>query len=79
MTGAPVPAGAEAVIMQEQAEISDAGVRFTAEVQAGQNIRLAGKIFARVPGFYLRVSDWALRSCRCWPRSASPRCRWYVS
>jgi molybdopterin molybdotransferase len=43
MTGAPVPAGAEAVIMQEQAEISDAGVRFTAEVQAGQNIRLAGE------------------------------------
>ncbi|HEJ7943882.1 TPA: molybdopterin molybdotransferase MoeA [Serratia liquefaciens] len=43
MTGAPVPAGAEAVIMQEQAEVGDAGVRFTAEVQAGQNIRLAGE------------------------------------
>ncbi|CAI1541081.1 Molybdopterin molybdenumtransferase [Serratia quinivorans] len=43
MTGAPVPVGTEAVIMQEQAELSDAGVRFTAEVQAGQNIRLAGE------------------------------------
>ncbi len=43
MTGAPIPVGAEAVIMQEQAEVSDAGVRFTAEVQAGQNIRLAGE------------------------------------
>lgn len=43
MTGAPVPAGAEAVIMQEQAEVGDAGVRFTTEVQAGQNIRLAGE------------------------------------
>ncbi|WBL72050.1 molybdopterin molybdotransferase MoeA [Serratia liquefaciens] len=43
MTGAPIPAGAEAVIMQEQAEVGDAGVRFTAEVQAGQNIRLAGE------------------------------------
>lgn len=43
MTGAPIPAGTEAVIMQEQAEVSDAGVRFTAAVQAGQNIRLAGE------------------------------------
>ncbi|MDU8418634.1 molybdopterin molybdenumtransferase MoeA, partial [Pseudomonas syringae] len=39
MTGAPVPAGADAVIMQEQAEVSDAGVRFTATAQKGQNIR----------------------------------------
>ncbi|MCI1677042.1 MAG: molybdopterin molybdotransferase MoeA [Ewingella americana] len=42
MTGAPVPQGADAVIMQEQAEVSDAGVRFTAQVQPGQNIRLIG-------------------------------------
>ncbi|AHG21801.1 molybdopterin biosynthesis protein MoeA [Chania multitudinisentens RB-25] len=43
MTGAPIPAGAEAVIMQEQAEVNEAGVRFNAQVQAGQNIRLAGE------------------------------------
>ncbi|BFO09196.1 Molybdopterin molybdenumtransferase [Serratia rubidaea] len=43
MTGAPVPAGAEAVIMQEQAEVTDDGVRFNAVVHAGQNIRLAGE------------------------------------
>lgn len=43
MTGAPIPAGAEAVIMQEQAEVSDAGVRFNTAVRAGQNIRLAGE------------------------------------
>ncbi|GAA3883911.1 molybdopterin molybdotransferase MoeA [Gibbsiella dentisursi] len=43
MTGAPIPAGTEAVIMQEQAEISDAGVRFTGQAVAGQNIRLAGE------------------------------------
>ncbi|MHD0457738.1 molybdopterin molybdotransferase MoeA [Serratia marcescens] len=43
MTGAPIPAGAEAVVMQEQAEVSDQGVRFTAPVEAGQNIRLAGE------------------------------------
>ncbi|MBH1928399.1 molybdopterin molybdotransferase MoeA [Serratia rubidaea] len=43
MTGAPVPAGAEAVIMQEQAEVTDDGMRFNAVVHAGQNIRLAGE------------------------------------
>ncbi|AEF44651.1 molybdenum cofactor synthesis domain protein [Serratia sp. AS12] len=43
MTGAPIPTGAEAVIMQEQAEVNDAGVRFNAAVRAGQNIRLAGE------------------------------------
>lgn len=43
MTGAPIPAGADAVIMQEQAEVTEAGVRFNASVSAGQNIRLAGE------------------------------------
>lgn len=42
MTGAPVPEGADAVVMQEQAEVSDAGVRFTHAVTSGQNIRLTG-------------------------------------
>lgn len=43
MTGAPIPEGAEAVIMQEQAEVSEQGVRFNAPVHIGQNIRLAGE------------------------------------
>lgn len=43
MTGAPIPAGTDAVIMQEQAEVSEDGVRFNAPVKAGQNIRLAGE------------------------------------
>lgn len=47
MTGAPIPAGAEAVIMQEQAEVTEAGVRFNAAVTAGQNIRLAGEDILR--------------------------------
>ena len=47
MTGAPIPAGADAVVMQEQAEVSDRGVRFTAPVEAGQNIRLAGEDIRR--------------------------------
>ncbi|MBL5859107.1 molybdopterin molybdotransferase MoeA [Serratia fonticola] len=47
MTGAPIPAGADAVIMQEQAEVTEAGVRFNAPVIAGQNIRLAGEDILR--------------------------------
>lgn len=43
MTGAPVPAGCDAVVMQEETEQSDAGVRFTREVRAGQNIRRLGE------------------------------------
>ncbi|AKJ41995.1 molybdopterin molybdotransferase MoeA [Pragia fontium] len=43
MTGAPVPAGAEAVIMQEQAEVLENGIRFSTMPKAGQNIRLAGE------------------------------------
>ncbi|QLK60569.1 molybdopterin molybdotransferase MoeA [Enterobacteriaceae bacterium Kacie_13] len=42
MTGAPVPEGADAVVMQEQADVSDTGVRFTHTVVSGQNIRLTG-------------------------------------
>ncbi|AFR02918.1 molybdopterin biosynthesis protein MoeA [Pectobacterium carotovorum subsp. carotovorum PCC21] len=43
MTGAPIPAGADAVIMQEQADVSEGGIRFPHEVKPGQNIRLAGE------------------------------------
>ncbi|QBH96697.1 molybdopterin molybdotransferase [Limnobaculum zhutongyuii] len=43
MTGAPIPAGTDAVIMQEQTEVQENGVRFTAMPKAGQNIRLAGE------------------------------------
>lgn len=43
MTGAPIPAGCEAVVMQEQTEQTDDGVRFTAGVRGGQNIRRRGE------------------------------------
>ncbi|GAA0487707.1 molybdopterin molybdotransferase MoeA [Tatumella punctata] len=43
MTGAPVPAGTDAVVMQEQANSSEQGITFTAEVVAGQNIRRTGE------------------------------------
>lgn len=42
MTGAPVPPGTEAVIMQEQAELTGDRVRFTAPAKPGQNIRRIG-------------------------------------
>ncbi|MXG37202.1 molybdopterin molybdotransferase, partial [Escherichia coli] len=43
MTGAPIPAGCNAVVMQEETEQTDDGVRFTANVKAGQNIRRTGE------------------------------------
>lgn len=43
MTGAPVPAGCEAVVMQEQTEQQGDAVAIVAEVNAGQNIRRAGE------------------------------------
>ncbi|CNE77435.1 molybdopterin biosynthesis protein MoeA [Yersinia rohdei] len=43
MTGAPIPDGADAVIMQEQATVNEQGVIFSGHVHVGQNIRLAGE------------------------------------
>jgi len=44
MTGALVPAGTDAVIMQEQAEISEHGkIRIEADHRVGENIRQAGE------------------------------------
>ncbi|HHC4734978.1 TPA: molybdopterin molybdotransferase MoeA [Escherichia albertii] len=43
MTGAPVPEGCEAVVMQEQTEQTEEGIRFTADICHGQNIRRRGE------------------------------------
>ena len=43
MTGAPIPAGCDAVVMQEQTEQRDSGIVITAPVQAAQNIRRIGE------------------------------------
>ncbi|MCD6485988.1 MAG: molybdopterin molybdotransferase MoeA [Syntrophobacterales bacterium] len=43
MTGAPVPEGADAVVMVEETKSDDAGVRIYAEAAEGQNIRYAGE------------------------------------
>lgn len=42
-TGAPIPVGADAVVMQEEAVEDQQGVRFTAVVRPGQNIRPRGQ------------------------------------
>ncbi|MCL0523953.1 molybdopterin molybdotransferase MoeA [Klebsiella pneumoniae] len=46
MTGAPVPEGCDAVVMQEETEQTEAGVRFIAPVKAGQHIRRRGEDIA---------------------------------
>jgi len=44
MTGALIPAGTDAVVMQEQVEISDDGkIRIDSDHHSGENIRLAGE------------------------------------
>ena len=43
MTGAPIPAGCDAVVMQEQTEQQGDAIRITAEVRPGQNIRRTGE------------------------------------
>jgi len=48
MTGAPIPPGADTVIMQEQVELlNDNKVRITGAHRRGQNVRLAGEDIAK--------------------------------
>lgn len=42
-TGAPIPPGANAVVMQENARVVDGGVEVTGEVRRGDNIRPRGQ------------------------------------
>src|SRR6185369_3496103 len=62
-TGAQIPAGADAVVMQEQCSVVDGGVRIDAAVRVGQSIRRRGEDVergARVLGAGIRVSPQAL-------------------
>lgn len=43
MTGASIPTGADTVIMQEEADITDDGILFIKSPIKGQNVRLAGE------------------------------------
>lgn len=46
-TGAPVPAGADTVVMQEDVRIEGGAVVLPAEIEPGANLRLAGEDVAR--------------------------------
>jgi molybdopterin molybdotransferase len=46
MTGAPIPAGADTVIMQEKTEVAGERVRIGADNKPGQNVRCAGEDLA---------------------------------
>jgi molybdopterin molybdotransferase len=46
-TGAPVPAGCDAVVMQEQVEVHGDQILFEAAVKPGQNVRAAGEDITR--------------------------------
>ena len=45
-TGAPIPPGADAVVMQERTEVVEGGVRFQHQPKPGENIRRAGEDIA---------------------------------
>ncbi len=63
MTGAPMPAGTDTVVMQEQAEkLDDGRVRLDSRHRRGQNVRHAGEDIARgsrvfAAGRLLRAAD----------------------
>lgn len=64
-TGAPIPSGADAVIMQEDASAQDGGIVFNTLVKSGQNIRKCGEDIALgatilQSGQKLRPQDLAL-------------------
>lgn len=64
-TGAPIPLGADAVVMQEMAELSAQGVVFSACPLPGENIRRCGEDIAAdavilQPGTKLRPQDLSL-------------------
>lgn len=64
-TGAPLPEGADAVVMQEQTRVKDGQVCFEAAVNPGENIRRAGEDIAindeiLVSGTRLRAQEMGL-------------------
>ena len=78
MTGAPMPAGADAVVMVEDTEAADDGARCAStrrsrpatHVRARRRRRRAGR-----RGVRRRAPCSARRTSACWPASASPTCR----
>ncbi len=72
-TGAPIPEGADAVVMQEHCEATDEGVRFAQAARPGDNIRRVGEDMQRgqvilTAGTRLRPQDLALAAAAGLPR-----------
>ena len=79
-TGAQVPAGADAVVMQELCSAVDGGVRIDAAVRVGQAIRRRGedvergaRVLAAGSACRRRRSEWRRRSARRRCRSLAGR------
>lgn len=65
MTGAPLPAGANAVVMREETRETDSGVEILTQVRPGENIRRAGSDVARGEtvlraGTVIKAASWAM-------------------
>ncbi|MBT8150680.1 MAG: molybdopterin molybdotransferase MoeA, partial [Gammaproteobacteria bacterium] len=86
-TGAMLPAGADTVVMQEQAQLVEDGVVFTAEVKRGANVRCAGEDFRQgerlaEQGETLRpasIGRLAAAGCGQLPCYARPRVAFFSS
>ena len=64
-TGAPLPPGADSVVMQEECKEGEMGMRFTHPIKRGQHVRRQGEVFREgdilLPaGRRLRVADAGL-------------------
>lgn len=72
-TGAPIPPGADAVVMQERCQVDEGGVVFQQVPRVGENIRRAGEDIARggvvlAAGRRLRAADAGLAASIGVPR-----------
>ena len=75
MTGAPLPAGADAVVMVEHTESHERTVRIRRGVRPGDNIGLAGEDLKRRDRARAGGRSSARPSRACWPRPDWPECR----
>ncbi|WP_370550301.1 hypothetical protein [Edwardsiella tarda] len=65
MTGAAVPAGCEAVIMQEQAQVDAQGFASPIPYRRGRIFACLAKISSRVPWCWIVAFAWVAPSYRC--------------
>ncbi len=73
MTGAPIPAGCDAVVMHERTQTGERGVRIDEpEVRAGQNILPRGREMRQVPSSWMPARSSGRRTWACSHRSAGP-------